>query len=59
MGNAGIEAKRLHDIAALLRAPGDAHHAAALQPRDLTGNLPNTAGRRRDHDGLARLRFTL
>ncbi|MNT90262.1 hypothetical protein D3C72_2311320 [compost metagenome] len=33
--HAGVEAELLDDIAALLRAPGDADHTATLQLRDL------------------------
>ncbi|MND51640.1 hypothetical protein D3C80_426320 [compost metagenome] len=39
-----VEAELLHQVAALVRAAGDAHHAAALDPRDLSGNAAHRAG---------------
>src|ERR1700675_782939 len=59
MRDTGVEAELLHHITALLLAPGDAHHATALQSRDLPGNLTHAAGRRRHDRRLTGLRLAL
>src|SRR3954447_11884986 len=46
-------------MAALFLASGDAHHATALQPRDLAGNLTHTAGRSRHDRRFTRPRLAL
>ena len=42
--DAGIEAERLHRVLALLRAAGDADHAAALELGDLADERADRAG---------------
>ena len=53
--DAGVEAELVLHEGALLRAAGDADHAAAHDLADLAHHLADRAGRRRDDDGLARL----
>src|SRR6185295_747277 len=55
--DAGVEFQLLDDEIAFRAAAGDAHHAAALQARDLADRLPDRAGRARDHHRVARLRL--
>ena len=55
----GVVAKRLHHVTALLLAPGDAHHATALQSRELPGDLTHAAGRRRNDRRVTGLRLAL
>ena len=53
----GVEPEFARQPAAFLLAAGDADDAAALDLGDLADDRADRAGRRRDHDGFARLRL--
>ena len=55
--HAGVEAKLLDGVPALLRAARDPHRAGAARLDDLAGDRADGAAGRRDHHGLARLRL--
>ena len=56
--DAGVEAEFVRHVAALVGTAGDANGAAALDLGDLPDDRAHRAGRRRYHDGLARLRLS-
>ena len=55
--NSGVEAEVLCEIAAFLRASGDANHVAALDPGDLTYHHADRARSAGDDYGLSCLRL--